>query len=160
MRLCQHIVMAVVMTVLVLGVAAAQPGNAPEPVPSEQVPPDQRARYHALIEELRCLVCQNQNLAESNAELALDLKRQVVQRINAGQTDAQIKDYLQQRYGDFVLYRPPFKPQTWVLWIGPFVLLAVVIGVIVWRFRRRVGDQAPETTEAVDREALRRLLDP
>lgn len=118
---------------------------------------EQLDRYHGLLEELRCLVCQNQNLSESNASLANDLKRQVEQMIREGQSDEQIKTYLQARYGDFVLYRPPFKPTTWVLWISPFVVLIVVLSVAFLTLRKR---RAVETSpDAVDRDALKRLLD-
>ena len=96
-------------------------------------------------------------MAESNASLANDLKRQVEDMIRAGQTDEQIKTYLQARYGDFVLYRPPFKPTTWVLWISPFVVLIVVLLIAWLTLRKR---QATQTrTDAVDRDALKRLLD-
>ena len=82
---------------------------------------DQRAT--ALAEQLRCLVCQNQTLADSNAELAVDLKKQLREKIASGWSDQQIIDFMVQRYGDFILYRPPFKPLTWLLWLGPFLLL-------------------------------------
>ncbi|GJG97280.1 cytochrome c-type biogenesis protein CcmH [Cupriavidus pauculus] len=91
------------------------------------------ARVHSLSQQLRCLVCQNQTLADSNAELAVDLRRQIRTQLAQGASDSAIKDYLVQRYGDFVLYDPPFKPSTWLLWLGPFVLL---VG-IVWYLRRR-----------------------
>lgn len=87
-------------------------------------------RLKKLETELRCLVCQNQTLAESGADLAADLRKEVRQLALAGRTDDQIKQYLVARYGDFVLYRPPVKPVTWLLWFGPFVMLAA--GGIVW----------------------------
>ncbi|MEC9407525.1 MAG: cytochrome c-type biogenesis protein [Pseudomonadota bacterium] len=114
-------------------------------------------RYHDLLEELRCLVCQNQNLAESNASLANDLKRQVEDMIRAGQTDEQIKTYLQARYGDFVLYRPPFKPSTWVLWVSPFVVLVTVLFIAWLTLRRRRVADTPAAS--IDRDALKRLLE-
>ncbi len=98
---------------------------------SAQVAPVDRAyapRYHALIEELRCLVCQNESLAESDADLAQDLRAEVRQMMERGATDAQIINFLVARYGDFVLYRPPFKPITYLLWIAPFV--AVILGLV------------------------------
>jgi cytochrome c-type biogenesis protein CcmH len=107
-------------------------GNANE---SEQ-------RVRLLEEKLRCLVCQNQSLADSNAELAGDLRREVREQVKAGRSDQQIVDYLVQRYGDFVLYEPPFKATTALLWIGPFVLLAAAGLVLVATLRRR--RQAPE----------------
>jgi cytochrome c-type biogenesis protein CcmH len=105
--------------------------------------PDLDARLKKLEEELRCLVCQNQSLADSSAPLAEDLRREVRALAVAGKSDVEIKDYLVARYGDFVLYRPPVKSTTWLLWFGPFVLLA--FGVVVWwmilrRRRRKGGD--------------------
>lgn len=88
------------------------------------------ARLKALENELRCLVCQNQTLAESNAPLAEDLRKEVRSLAVAGKSDADIRAYLVARYGDFVLYKPPVKPTTYALWLGPFVLLAA--GIFVW----------------------------
>ena len=98
--------------------------------------PQVEARLGAIAEELRCLVCQNESLIASRADLALDLKRQVREQIKAGKTDAEIRDYMVQRYGDFVLYRPPVKSTTLLLWIGPVLLLAAGF-VAVWIFVRR-----------------------
>lgn len=94
-------------------------------------------RVMRLSSELRCLVCQNETLADSRADLALDLRNQVREQMRAGKTDEEIKVWLTQRYGDFVLYRPPMKSITWLLWFGPFVLLAVAGGAFVWYSRRR-----------------------
>ena len=87
-------------------------------------------RYQNLIRETRCLVCQNQTIADSNAPLASDLRRQIRQQLAEGASDADIVDYLVTRYGDFVLYRPPMKPTTWLLWSGPALL--VLIGLLVF----------------------------
>ena len=102
-------------------------------------------RIRHLEEKLRCLVCQNQTLADSNAELAGDLRRQVREQVNAGRSDGEIVEYLVQRYGDFVLYDPPFKPTTALLWIGPFVLLAAAAAalVVILRRRRRAPEEPP-----------------
>jgi cytochrome c-type biogenesis protein CcmH len=117
--------------------------------------PEQRDRYHRLAEELRCLVCQNQTLADSNAELAADLRHQVENQILAGRSDDEIKAYLVQRYGDFVLYRPPMQRNTWPLWLGPFALL--LVGALVWwRVQRRAR---PATPPSPDLDRARRLLD-
>jgi cytochrome c-type biogenesis protein CcmH len=115
-----------------------------------------QARYNALINELRCLVCQNQSIAESNAPLAADLREQVRTQIAAGKSDAEIADYVTARYGDFVLYRPPFKARTWLLWLGPFVLLLGVAAAAA-KFIRR--SKAPVAAPAADPAALARLLD-
>jgi cytochrome c-type biogenesis protein CcmH len=97
--------------------------------------PRVEARLVAIAEELRCLVCQNESLASSHAELAEDLRREVRKLIRQDMTDAQIKTYLVERYGDFVLYRPPVKPLTWPLWFGPFLLLALAVWGL-WRYLR------------------------
>ncbi|CAJ0711872.1 hypothetical protein LMG6871_00238 [Ralstonia edaphis] len=99
---------------------------------------DLDTRVHALSEQLRCLVCQNQTLADSNADLAVDLRRQIREQLRAGATEADVKQYLVQRYGDFVLYRPPVKPLTYLLWFGPVLLLmAVVFGIVSSRKQQK-----------------------
>ena len=100
----------------------------------------QDERWRNLNEELRCLVCQNQSIAESHAELAKDLRQQVRSMIEAGKTDQDIRDYMTARYGDFVLYRPPFKPLTWLLWLGPGFMLLLGLGVL-WRLRRTSSNE-------------------
>ena len=102
-----------------------QPANT-----ESQLSPEAKARMKSLSEELRCLVCQNQTLADSNAELAVDLRREVEKMVAAGRSNDQIKTYLVERYGDFVLYKPPMQANTIALWFAPFVLL--LIGAIVW----------------------------
>ncbi len=93
----------------------------------------QEQRFYDLIEEIRCLVCQNQSLADSNAPLAQDLREEVYQMIISEKQDEYIMQFLVERYGDFVLYRPPLKQDTWLLWFGPFLLLiiAIVIAIIL-----------------------------
>ena len=93
------------------------------------------AEYKELIKELRCLVCQNQNLADSDADLAKDLRQQTYDMIQEGASDDEIVDYMVARYGDFVLYRPQFKSSTYLLWLGPFLLLVVVLVIVVRRLR-------------------------
>ena len=95
----------------------------------------QAQRYQKLIEELRCLVCQNQNLADSNAELAQDLRHKVSRMIREGRSDQQILDYLVDRYGDFVRYRPPVNGSTLLLWLGPLLFL-LLGGGMLWRVIR------------------------
>ncbi len=90
-----------------------------------------------IAEELRCLVCQNESLAGSHADLAEDLRREVRSLLKQGKSDQEVKDFLVSRYGDFVLYRPPVKPTTWLLWVGPFLFLVIGIGVLVTYLRRR-----------------------
>jgi cytochrome c-type biogenesis protein CcmH len=94
-------------------------------------------RFQNLTRELRCLVCQNQNLADSEAELAAELRRQVFEMMQSGKSDAEIKQYLVARYNDFVLYDPPMKPGTWLLWFLPGVLVLVGAGVVFNILRKR-----------------------
>jgi cytochrome c-type biogenesis protein CcmH len=101
--------------------------------------PALQARYTALTHELRCLVCQDETVADSNADLAADFRRQIHEMVAAGKTDAEIKAYMVERYGDFVLYKPPVQSSTALLWIGPFILLLLALGVVVMVVRRRAG---------------------
>jgi len=104
----------------------------------------QETRYRALAHELRCLMCQNQSLADSPSGIAQDLRREVLELMQAGKTDAEIKQHLVERYGDFVLYRPPMRSDTWLLWFGPGVLLLLgAIGLVVI-IRRRAPRSATE----------------
>ena len=115
------------------------------------------ARYRALLYELRCLVCQNQSLADSDAELAGDLRRRVRTLMAAGKSDAEIAAHLRARYGDFVLYRPPFAWRTAALWLGPFLLLALAVWALLRRVRRRHAAPPPALT-AAERARLSRAL--
>jgi len=116
-------------------------------------------RVMALAEELRCLVCQNQTLADSNADLALDLRRQIREQLKAGRSERQVIDYLVDRYGDFVLYRPPLKATTVLLWFGPFLLLALGALVLVRRVRRQRGETPAQLSQA-DHARAAELLGP
>ncbi|MCP4287243.1 MAG: cytochrome c-type biogenesis protein CcmH [Gammaproteobacteria bacterium] len=120
--------------------------------------PEKEARYKQLIEELRCLVCQNQNLADSNAELAQDMRRITYEMVSRGESDKQVIAFMVQRYGDFVLYRPPFQTSTAMLWIGPFIILGVAVLVLLLFIRRRAKEKAHSLT-AEDHERARQLLD-
>lgn len=101
---------------------------AVEPV---AVAPEHEKRYHHLLSELRCLVCQNQTIAESNSELANDLRVEVNKMLNDGATDAEIIEFMADRYGDFVLYKPLIKPKTYLLWFGPFIFLAAILFLVL-----------------------------
>jgi len=122
--------------------------------------PGTESRIRSLEEKLRCLVCQNQTLADSNAELASDLRREVRDQVKAGRSDEQIVAYLVQRYGDFVLYDPPLKLTTLLLWLGPFVLLAAAALILVATLRRR--RRAPEEPALApdDKRLVERVLGP
>lgn len=116
------------------------------------------ARLNILAKELRCLVCQNETLADSRADLALDLRREVREKMRQGLSDAQIKDYLTQRYGDFVLYRPPVKSATWLLWFGPFLLLIAAIAGLTYFLKQRRVMVAETPLSAEEAERIKSLL--
>ena len=117
-------------------------------------------RIRSLEEKLRCLVCQNQTLADSPAELAVDLRRQLQEQVKAGRSDEQILDFMVQRYGDFVLYEPPFKATTALLWVGPFVLLAAAGTVLVATLRRRRRAPDEPALGQDDKRLVERILGP
>ena len=117
-------------------------------------------RIRQLSEKIRCLVCQNQSLADSNAELAGDLRREVREQVKAGRSDDAILDYLVQRYGDFVLYEPPFKATTLLLWIGPFALLGAAALVLVATLKRRRRAPEEPALGQEDRRLVERVLGP
>jgi cytochrome c-type biogenesis protein CcmH len=121
---------------------------------------DTDARVRQLEEKLRCLVCQNQSLADSNAELAGDLRKQVREQVAAGRSDQEIIDYLVQRYGDFVLYEPPFKATTVLLWVGPFLLLAAAGGFLVVAVRRRRNAPEEPALAPDEQRLVERVLGP
>jgi len=147
-----------VFMLIVTALACAAPfAHAAEAVPTAQDPVAQ-SRAVKLSEQLRCLVCQNQTIAESNADLALDLRQQIREQIAAGKSDADIISYMTARYGDFVLYNPPFKATTILLWLGPALFLIgglLVLGRVL-RARRAAADQPELSPE--DRERAARLL--
>ena len=142
---------------LLTGLFLALPLHAREAAPLAQ---DEAAekRLNAISAELRCLVCQNESLAGSNAELAHDLRREIRGMIQAGKSDAEIMDFMVSRYGDFVLYRPPLKGTTLLLWFGPALLFAVGVGGLFMFLRRRARtiDDTP-LSEAERREAEKLL---
>ena len=112
--------------------------------------PQMESDYNKLIDELRCLVCQNQNLAESDAELAQDLRQQTYELLQQGQSRQQVMDYMVERYGDFVLYRPQVKTSTYLLWFGPFALLGLVL-IVLYKYVKRPTDEKVVAEQAMDR---------
>ncbi len=144
---------AALMLVLT-GVVAAQVFEA-----REFKDPENAQRYRTLINELRCLVCQNQNLADSNATLAADLRQLTYDMILDGKSDEEIIEFMVARYGDFVLYRPPLKPTTLMLWIGPLLLLVLGIWLLLRQLRRRSASPVENDALSADERArLERLL--
>ncbi len=143
-----------------VGPAQAQVQSPEMPLPA----PELALRLKKLESELRCLVCQNQTLAESPAGLAGDLRREVRLLIDQGKTDEQIKAYLRARYGDFVLYKPPVDPKTYLLWFGPFGLLIVAALSAWWLTRRRrdageVGEAlTPQDAQTIESQRRARAL--
>ncbi len=145
---------------VLLGLFLAAPVSAKE-APTVAADPVLEKRVMLLAEELRCLVCQNQSLADSHAELAVDLKNQIREKMKAGMGERQIVDYMVERYGDFVLYRPPVKATTLPLWIGPFVVLIGVLAGLFYYLRRRRTDAPPEQPLSETEQArMQALLNP
>ena len=118
--------------------------------------PDMDRRVASLANELRCLVCQNQTLADSNAPLAVDLRNQIREQLAAGKSEGDVRNFMVERYGDFVLYRPPLKASTIALWAGPFVFLLIGAWLLRRVVRRRAA--APELSEA-ERARAAKLLE-
>ncbi|HSJ79640.1 MAG TPA: cytochrome c-type biogenesis protein [Thiobacillus sp.] len=151
----RHFLMAMLLAICLPALAgegaskAALP-NADDPVIEQ--------RLVKLAEDLRCLVCQNESLAGSHAALAEDLRREIRTLMRAGKSDREVVDYLTERYGDFVLYRPPFKPVTWLLWLGPVLFLGIGGGAWVMTLRRRRDAPAAPVDEKM-RAAAAQLLE-
>ncbi len=117
----------------------------------------QEQRFRTLVEEFRCPKCQNQNLADSNAPLAKDLRQIIYSKVKANESDEAIASFLQERYGDFVLYRPPVKSSTLLLWFGPVLALLIAVTVLIWRWRRRAV-AAPTALSEAEQARLKAIL--
>ncbi len=128
----------------IMGVARAQATSATDARPIAFRSFEEEARFRALVSELRCVMCQNQSLADSDAMIAHDLRLQVLRMMRAGKSDVQIKAFLVARYSEFVLYRPTVEPRNWLLWFGPGILL-LLGAVAVWLVVRNKSRQAAET---------------
>jgi cytochrome c-type biogenesis protein CcmH len=130
-------------------------------MPSEVLAdPALEERARVISKDLRCLVCQNQSIDDSDAELASDLRVLVRERLVAGDSDDQVKAYVVSRYGDFVLLRPPFKPSTYALWLGPAAIVAFGVGAVVLFYRRRqAAAPGPEPLSASEEDRLRQILE-
>lgn len=121
--------------------------------------PEQEARFYRVIHELHCPVCQGQSIADSNAELARDMRAKVHELIVEGKSDDQVLAFMTQRYGDYVLFRPPVTPATWLLWFAPGLLAVVAIATVFLVTLRRAPQEMAPPLNAEERERLRRLLD-
>ena len=130
------------LLLLTLTAAPAFAQKASDPTPLQFRDTAEEQRFHDLVAELRCVMCQNQSLADSNAQIAVDLRREVLDLMREGRSDAQVRDFLVARYGEFVLYRPRVSGTTWLLWFGP-LLFALGGGLVVWRLLRRSGGTPP-----------------
>jgi cytochrome c-type biogenesis protein CcmH len=150
--------MRAILLAAMIGLAAA---SALAVEPGERLAdPALEARARALSGELRCLVCQNQSIDDSNADLAHDLRVLIRERLSAGDSDAQVLQFMVHRYGDFILLRPPVKPDTYLLWFGPFVVLALgALGAALYlRRSRRAPQQAPAPLSPDEQRRLQKLL--
>ena len=146
----KHLFMAWLVCVLSIAQAKVAPNTSADPV--------LEAKMMVIAEELRCLVCQNETIAASSADLAVDLKNQIRIKLSEGQSQKQILDFMVQRYGDFVLYRPPLKTTTVLLWLGPFTLLAIAVLMMVLNVRRRRRSAQPAALSDADTAKARELL--
>jgi len=145
---------------LLAGLAAAQSGpTAPPSEPMVFETEEQEARYQRLVRELRCTVCQNQNLIESNAPLASDLRRQISIMIKDGSDADEVIEFMVARYGDFVLFRPPKNATTYLLWYGPGALMVIGLALLAWVLVRRRTQVTATPLSREEQERLRRLLD-
>ncbi|MBI5109698.1 MAG: cytochrome c-type biogenesis protein CcmH [Rhodocyclales bacterium] len=137
------------LLVFAIPVAAAADGGVARPVGDPVV----EARVNRLAEELRCLTCMGQSIADSQSSFSSDMKREIRAMIVAGKSDKEIIDFMVQRYGDFVLYRPPVKSTTWLLWGGPFVLLALALLFLAGKLRKRSAQVVTQLSESEHRQA-------
>ena len=122
-----------------------------------EVAPEYQERYHDLLNELRCLVCQNQTIAESDSELANDLRVEVNKMLNQGASDSEIIEFMANRYGDFILYKPLVQPKTYLLWYGPFLFLALVL-LMVLMFLKKHRPVADVDLSEEEKQKLKSIL--
>lgn len=137
----------VLLLLLVFATAPAFAQKASDPTPLQFRDTAEEQRFHDLVAELRCVMCQNQSLADSNAQIAVDLRHEVLALMREGRSDAEVRDFLVARYGEFVLYRPRVSGTTWLLWFGP-LLFALGGGFVVWRLLRRDRKTPPPIDDA------------
>ncbi len=148
---------SMLLCVAALALTLAMGAQAKEATPLA-ADPALEARVMVIAEELRCLVCQNETIAASHADLAVDLRKQIRQKLTQGQSNQQILDFMVERYGDFVLYRPPLKATTILLWAGPFALLAIAFTVLAVNIRRRRSAVEPAALSAEEIARANQML--
>ena len=142
------------VAVLAVGLMAAEPAPAPDrPMASAA----DEARAQALFEDIRCVVCQHEAIADSPAGVAADMRRLVREEIAAGRSDAQIREGLIARYGDYILFRPPVRAGTWLLWFGPFLLVLIAGAILFLRGRKAAATDAPLLTAEEEKALAERL---
>ena len=155
----KHLLAPALCALLLAGPLLENAADAREAAPTA-LDPVAHKRVVEVSEQLRCLVCQNQSIADSNAELAVDLRNQVIEQVKAGKTNQEIVDYMVERYGDFVLYKPPFKLSTAILWLGPVCLF--LVGIIAFyinlRRRKRLVNEATKPLSAQEKALADELL--
>ncbi len=141
----RQLALILLLTLAAVPIVLAQ--KASDPTPLQFRDTVEETRFHDLVAELRCVMCQNQSLADSNAQIAIDLRREVLDLMREGRSDAEVRDYLVARYGEFVLYRPRVSGTTWLLWFGP-LLFVLGGGFVVWRLLRRANSAPPPVDDA------------
>lgn len=137
---------------LLLATGAAFAQAATDATPLTFTSAAEEKRFHALVSELRCVMCQNQSLADSNAQIAVDLRREVLELMRQGKSDGEVKEFLVARYGEFVLYRPQVESKTWLLWFGPAVVLLAGGVIVAGAVRRRARATTPADDRNEDQE--------
>lgn len=145
------------LVVVLLLVAGVQPALAADGMAQPVGDPVVEARVNKLAEELRCLTCMGQSIADSQSSFSSDMKREIRDMVRNGKNDKEIIEFMVQRYGDFVLYRPPVKSTTWLLWGGPFLFLILSLVFLMAKLRKRRGQTAVELTETEHQQAVQLL---
>ena len=135
LRGARSLALTLLLALATFSAAAAQP--ATDATPLKFTSASEEKRFNALVTELRCVMCQNNSLAESNAQIAVDLRREVLELMRQGKSNSEIKQFLVERYGEFVLYRPQVESKTWLLWFGPALVLLAGGAIVVSAVRRR-----------------------
>jgi Uncharacterized protein involved in biosynthesis of c-type cytochromes len=151
MNISPVLLLRALLLALLVAIAAPAIAQVSDPTPLQFRDDAEEARFHRLTAELRCVMCQNQSLADSNAQIAHDLRREVLDLMRQGKDDAQVKQFLVDRYGEFVLYKPEMAPGTYVLWFGPLLLL-LAGGVWVGRIVAKRAKQPASTTDDDNQE--------